>query len=196
MKILNLCDNWQGKCIFPEKTEFDFDAKVPGSAINDLINANRLPKDIFWRDNADSVQNFEKCDYVYKNTFEFSEKADSVILRFERIDTYADVFLNGKKIYHSENGNIRHDIDVSNVILHGKNKLEVRLYSPSEWVKDLPLRYGAFTKERMNTRRMQCTYGWDWVARFLTCGIGECSLLIHEDDKIFTENVYIATLDS
>ena len=195
MKILNLCENWKGKCIFPEKTELEFEARVPTSAINDLINAKHLPKDIFWRDNADAVGDFEKCDYVYTKRFEFSGRAEGAILRFERIDTYADVYLNKNKIYHSENGNIRHDVDVSEALVEGENELEVRLFSPSEWVKDLPLRYGAFTKERMNTRRMQCTYGWDWVARFLTCGLGECNLLIPEESVIYTENVYIVTTD-
>lgn len=30
---------------------------------------------------------------------------------------------------------------------------------------------GAFSDGRMYTRRMQCTYGWDWVNRFVTMGI-------------------------
>ena len=34
-------------------------------------------------------------------------------------------------------------------------------------------RSGAFTQERLYTRRMQCTYGWDWLMRFVTCGIGD-----------------------
>ena len=195
MKRIDLCGDWTGKCIFPDKRDFEFDGAVPGSAIFDLINAERLPRDIFWRDNADAVAEFEPCDYVYKKKFDFEGESRGALLRFERIDTYADVYLNGKKVYHSENGNIRHDIDVEDALLQGENLVEVHLYSPSVWVKDMPLRYGAFTRERMNTRRMQCTYGWDWVARFLTCSLGECSLLLPEEGKIFTENVYIATLD-
>ena len=196
MKTIDLCGAWSGKCIFKDRADFEFVGAVPGCAINDLINANCLPRDIFWRNNADAVIGFEACDYVYKKNFEYNYEAKSVHLRFERIDTYADVYLNGEKIYHSENGNIRHDIDVSDKIKSGENTVELHLYSPSEWVKDMPLHAGAFTRERMNTRRMQCTYGWDWVARFLTCGLGECSLIATEEMEILPENVYIATVDA
>ena len=195
MRSTDLCGAWNGECIFPDNSRYEFVGTVPGSAINDLINAAQLPEDIFWRDNADAVLRFENCDYVYKKSIEFRGEYKNVLLRFERIDTYADVFLNGEKIYHSENGNIRHDIDVTNRVKQGNNIVEVRLYSSREWVKDMPLYSGAFTCERMNTRRMQCTYGWDWVARFLTCGLGECSLIIAEDIEIFPENVYIATVE-
>lgn len=195
MKSFDLCGRWQGTCLFPDKSEFDFGSQIPGSAINDLIGAGKLPKDIFWRDNADKVRELEGCDYVYKREFEFCGEYKRIVIRFERIDTYADVFLNGVKVYHSENGNIRHDINVSDVICQGKNTLEVRLYSPTEWVKDLPLRRGCFTKERMNTRRTQCTYGWDWVARFVSCGLGECTLLAFEEIEILPEQVYVVTTD-
>jgi beta-mannosidase len=60
---------------------------------------------------------------------------------------------------------------------------------------DKPLRHGAFTRERMYTRRMQCTYGWDWVARFLTSSMGECEVLGFDEIEIPEENVYITTLD-
>ena len=196
MRVIDLCGEWEGECIRPDGSSFAFRGSVPGSAINDLINAKRLPQDIFWRDNATAVSEFENCDYVYKREFDFDVEGERIALRFERIDTYADVFLNGKKIYHSENGNIAHETDVTEIIEAGRNLIEVRLYSPSEWVKALPLRNGAFTTERLNTRRMQCTYGWDWVARFLTCGLGGCCLCVEEELEVRHENLYIATLDA
>ncbi len=191
----NLNGAWEGRCIISETDSFGFEGTVPGSAINDLIKAGKLPEDLFWRDNADKVTEFENYDYEYKKTFEFTGAADGAKIRFERIDTYADVFLNGEKVYHSENGNIRHDIDVSSALRNGENELTVKLYSPTKWVQGRPKRAGAFTTERMYTRRMQCTYGWDWVARFLTVGLGQCTLMIPEQDEVYTENVYITTTD-
>ena len=195
MRIIDLCGQWNVECLLGEGSKFDFSGNVPGSAVNDLINAKKLPEDIFWRDNAEAVSEYEKCNFIYKKSFEFHGEGKKTVLRFERIDTYADVFLNGIKIYHCENGNICHEIDITENILQGSNVVEVRLYSPSEWVKDMPLRRGAFTRERMNTRRMQCTYGWDWVARFLTCGLGQGSVIILDEFEILPENVYITTLD-
>ncbi len=196
MKTIDLCGAWSGKCIGQDGTAFDFTGTVPGSAIHDLVGAGRLPKNIFWRDNAEAVRAFEDCDYIYKKEFTYSGESKHLFLRFERIDTYADVLLNGEQIYHSENGNIRHEMNVTERIKQGENTLEVRLYSPSRWVKDMPLHTGAFTTERMNTRRMQCTYGWDWVARFLTSGLGECMLISMEDMEILPENVYLVTTDA
>lgn len=196
MKTIDLCGAWSGKCIGQDGTAFDFSGTVPGSAIHDLIGAGHLPEDIFRRDNAEAVRAFEDCDYIYKKEFTYSGESKHLFLRFERIDTYADVLLNGEKIYHSENGNIRHEIDVTEYIKQGENTLEVRLYSPTKWVEGRPARTGAFTTERMYTRRMQCTYGWDWVARFLTCGLGECTLLSMEDMEILPENVYLVTTDA
>ena len=79
----------RGRAFFSDKSEFDFDSQIPGSAINDLIGAGKLPKDIFWRDNADKVREFEGCDYVYKREFEFCGEYKRIVIRFERIDTYA-----------------------------------------------------------------------------------------------------------
>ena len=62
MKTMDLCGAWSGKCILKDKTDFNFDATVPGSAINDLIKAKKLPNDIFWRDNANTVSEYEKCN--------------------------------------------------------------------------------------------------------------------------------------
>lgn len=43
---------------------------------------------------------------MYQTTFECSEaflNADEIILRFEGLDTIADVYLNGKHLAHTEN---------------------------------------------------------------------------------------------
>ncbi len=195
MKKITLNGNWHGACIFPDGNTFNFEGRIPGSAINDLIKAGKLPEDIFFEDKADKVLDFELCDYKYSREFELNENFASAKLYFERLDTYCDVYLNGKMIHHSENGNIAHEIAVENYLKDGKNLLEICLFSPITAVKDKPERTGAFTKERMNTRRMQCTYGWDWVARFVTCSVGDASIMLYENDEVVTDDVYITTTD-
>ena len=196
MTTIFLNGTWNALCRFPNGRELSYDATVPGCAIHDLVQAGYLQNDLFWEKNADTLTAFESCDYVYRKHFCFEGDPSRATLVFDRIDTYADVYLNGERIYHSENGNIRHEIPVSHALLQGENELEVRLFSPVEWVKDRPKRDGAFTTERLHTRRMQCTYGWDWVARFVTCGIGACTLLLREADELPLDSVYIVTLDT
>jgi len=47
----------------------------------------------------------------------------------------------------------------------------VRFFSPIKAVEGKEKLVGNFTTERLHSRRMQCTYSWDWVERFVTCGI-------------------------
>lgn len=184
---------WKLTCLAPDAAPFTIDARVPGCAIADLVRDGRLPSDLFYRKNADATQAYEACDYVYETVCTLP-RAGEATLSFERIDTYADVYVNGRHVYHSENGNIRHDIPLEkDVLQEGNNTVTVKLFSPVTWVKDRPARSGAFTTERLHTRRMQCTYGWDWVARFVTCGLGACTLTLAEEDEVAIDGVYITT---
>lgn len=196
MQIISLNGAYRSKCIFSDGKSFEYEGHVPGSTVNDLVNAGKLPKDIFWRDNIDAVEGFELCDYVYERVFQFTGAMEGAILRFERLDTYCDVYLNGKLVGHTENGNVRHEFSVEGALKEGVNVLTVKLYSPIKAVEGKPKRSGAFTTERLHTRRMQCTYGWDWVARIISCSIRDCSLLIPDKDELTVNDVYIATLDT
>ena len=195
MKKISLNGNWCGKCISETGNSFEFIGEVPGSSINDLINAGKLPDDIFYGRNADTVKEFENCVYIYTRSFDYdlSSDYDMAELCFERLDTYCDVYLNGEKLGHRENGNISHSFDVSGKLIYGKNTVEIRFYSPILSVNGKKPRSGAFTTERLYTRRTQCTYGWDWVARFVSCGIGDAFLRLQKSDEVIPDGVYIYT---
>jgi beta-mannosidase len=189
MKKISLNGSWNGVCV----GRFDFKAQIPGCTIADLIANGRLPKDLLVGKNADAAVAYEDCDWIYAKTFVLGTLSDRTALRFERIDTYADIYLNGKFIAHTENGNVGHTFDVSKFLVTGKNILEVRLFSPIKAVENLPKRSGAFTTERLYTRRKQCTYGWDWEARFVACGIGETELVCYDSDETIVKSAYIFT---
>ncbi len=199
MEKFLLNGQWKAKC-FSADGDFSFDAKVPGSTINDLMNCGKLPKDIFWRDNSDRVQDFEKFDYDYEKTFNFEVKEGlKYILNFQRLDTYCDVYLNGNKIATTLNGFISHSFDVTNDLVSGENKLLIHFTSPVTAVEGKPHMPGAFTTERMHTRRVQCTYGWDWVARFVCCSIcGDVSIVSYDatsDIRIADKYIYTKYID-
>ena len=189
MERIGLNGAWQGKRV----GGFAFSARVPGCTIADLLENGYLPKDLLSGKNADAARAFENDDWIYTKVF-FQDKVDEkAILSFERIDTYADIYLNGALVAHTENGNIGYTFDVSDLVKLGENTLEIRFFSPVEQVRGLPKRSGAFTTERLYTRRMQCTYGWDWVARFVCCGIGNAALLCYEGGEISVKDTYIFT---
>lgn len=166
---LNGC--WQGECIDTNGTKkFDFTGNVPGCVHTDLVGKH-IPEDIFYRNNTDECQWIENCEWRYTRAFTLNEVPEKAKLVFEGLDTYADIYINRVYVGAVENMFISQSFDVAYILKKGENVISVHFRSPINEVKGLESREGAFTTERMHTRRMQCTYGWDWVARFVTCGI-------------------------
>ena len=197
MKKISLNGAWHGICIMPDGERFSMNATVPGSSINDLIHAGMLPGDIFMGMNADKVQEFERCDFEYSASFNAAPAdGESCELVFERLDTYCDVYLNDTLLGSCADEHFPHSFDVTGIIRSGSNDVRVYFHSPITMVDDLPRRNGAFTTERMNTRRTQCTYGWDWVARFISCGInGDVALVCRNSDELIVDRIYVYTKD-
>ena len=173
--------NYQGKRL---------SATVPGCVHTDLMQ-NGLLDDPFWRDNNQNMQWIEKEDWDYSCVFDASI-AKGAFLVFEGLDTYSEVYLNGVKLGETNNMFIPHRFNVSETLREKANTLRVHFRSPVKEVAGLPEMEGAFTTERMHTRRLQCTYGWDWVDRFVTCGIYRPVYLEYENG-IDVEDVYVAT---
>ena len=81
---------------------------------------------------------------------------------------------------------------VTSVLCIGENVLQVKFRSAVREVVGLPQASAAFTRERLRTRRIQCTYSWDWVDRFVTCGIyRDVRLIFRKANEI--EHVYVYT---
>ena len=191
MKNISLGGTWALSGNNPDTKEtLSLSALVPGSVLNDLVKADALKCDIFYRDNSEK---YEMWDWHYEKTFVLDEVAFHTELYFSKLDTYCDVYLNDAELCACQNGHIPYTFDVDGIVKCGENKIDVFFRSPIREVKDKPLAIGAFTKERMNTRRMQCTYGWDWVARFVTCGMGEVSLNSFAENEARVESVYVYT---
>lgn len=165
-------------------------ATVPGCVHTDLID-NGILRDLFWRDTPQSALWIEECEWTYQLTFDYHGELPATLV-FEGLDTYADVTLNGVPVGSTDDMFIPHRFDVSSHIKPTDNLLSVRFRSPIKEVSDLPLAEGAFTRERMNTRRIQCTYGWDWVDRFVTSGIYR-DVYLEYANGIDVEDVYVYT---
>lgn len=163
---------------------------VPGCVHTDLMNNGKIT-DIFWRDNNKDCQWIESCNWDYSCIFD-APKGEKVSLVFEGLDTYAEITLNGVKLGETDNMFVPHRFDVSDVLLEKENKLEVHFRSPIKEIEGRPEMRGAFTTERVHTRRMQCTYGWDWVDRFVTCGIYR-PVYLEYGNGVDVEDVYIYT---
>ena len=187
---MNLSGIWQCRVTDGAAHDYTIPASVPGCVHTDLQAAGILP-DLFWRDHNDLCQWVEDCDVTYTRTFVPETPELPSVITFRGLDTYCEIFLNGMKIGEADDMFIPWTFPATG-LRAGENTLEVRFRSPIREVKACPKRHGAFTTERINTRRMQCTYGWDWVARFVTMGIWrEVTLDVLAADRL--EHVYVWT---
>ena len=192
MEKIFLNGEWRATCFNTDgSVDFTFDGIVPGCAHTDL-SGTRIPKDLFYRDNTDASQWIESRDFEYNKCFTLDSVPENAKLVFCGLDTYADIYLNGNHVGYTDNMFIKHRFTVSDLLREGTNELTVHLYSPIKKVDGLPLLHGAFTQERMRTRRIQCTYGWDWVARFVTCGIWR-DVYIESNDGFSVKDAYVYT---
>lgn len=192
METLSLNGHWSGKCISPEgKEAFSFSGTVPGCVHTDLLGS-RIPADIYYRDNVDACQWIEECDWTYTKTFRLDTIPRKAQLVFEGLDTYCDIVLNGVSIGSADNMFISHRFDAKQALRIGENVLSVFFRSPVREVQGKEERPGAFTCERMHTRRIQCTYGWDWVARLVTCSIWR-DVYLDFAEGFAVKNAYIYT---
>lgn len=170
-------------------------ATVPGCVHTDLM-ASGVVQELFWRDNARHYQWIENEDWVYECTFD-AEKTVPATLVFEGLDTYAEIWLNGVRLGEADDMFIPHRFDVSAVLRPDGNVLRVCFRSPVREVAHLPERKAAFTAERLYTRRIQCTYGWDWVDRFVTCGIFRDVYLAYGNGiDVASAYIYTASVDA
>jgi beta-mannosidase len=150
-------------------------AKVPGTVHTDLYD-NKIIPNPFFGDNEKQLQWIENEDWECQTTFSISNEEinnENCILQFEGLDTYADVFLNEKKILIANNMFRTWNVSVKNELKIGQNTLRIVFFSAvkkgKEAAKKLP--YTLPGDEKIFSRKAQYQYGWDWGPRFVTAGI-------------------------
>nr|WP_321452544.1 glycoside hydrolase family 2 protein [uncultured Carboxylicivirga sp.] len=157
-------------------------ATVPGNVHIDLEKAGIIDNP-FYGTNEDSVQWIEHKDWVYSGEFSIDKETldfDNIELEFLGLDTYADVTLNGQRLFSSDNMFVAFSSEVKKYLKPGKNHLEVLFHSPIKTAMPLHEKskytYPADndrSKEHLSvyTRKAPYHYGWDWGPRFVTSGI-------------------------
>ena len=78
-------------------------AKVPGNHELDLFAAGKV-EDLFFGNNPDKIRRFtERMHCYYFRNFNVDKIETTPILRFDGLDCYADVFINGIKVGSYDN---------------------------------------------------------------------------------------------
>lgn len=188
MEKISLNGVWKCFGVNENNEPLSFCMKVPGTVHTGMME-NGLIKDLFYGMNVDKYMWIEKKCWTFIKEFDFCLNADTkkAEIEFLGLDTYCEVFLNNEKLGFCDNMNISYTYDVLPFLKDGKNILRLEFLPPTEQVKDVNYGIcdGAFSRDRIFTRRMQCTYGWDWVHRLVTMGIWrDVTLFINRFVKI------------
>lgn len=197
-QILN--GNWNLKIkgkdsgLIPEK---GIPVQIPGSVYSALLAGSYIP-DPYYRDNELQVLPLMDNDFTFSDTFMAEKKAgeyDSVLLRFEGIDTLADIFLNDIFLGSTCNMHRTYEFDVAESLREGENTLRVELHSPTRYIKEENEKvYTGGSWDAMegfpHLRKAHCMFGWDWGPRLPDAGIfREVSLLYIAKSRF--DSVYI-----
>jgi beta-mannosidase len=147
-----------------------------------LWHTGELP-DPFFGENEAKYQWIEDHEWLFRSKFFLNEaffNATTLRLDIPNLDTYAQIFLNGKPLATTENFFVHHQflIEVKDLVC-GYNSLELKIEAPISYHSKSD-RYKAFTYPAPNdagavkvaslTRKPQYQFGWDWAPRINTIG--------------------------
>lgn len=165
-------EKWQFK---NSKEQKWLTATIPGTVHLDLMN-NKLIPDPYKDENEKKVQWVENEDWDYQTNFKISSKELenlNIDLVFNGLDTFSEIYLNGKLLKKTDNMFRKWTIPVKKNLKIGENILLVKFKSSVNAGKELAKKVPFTMPEspRSFVRKAQYQFGWDWGPRLVTAGI-------------------------
>ena len=170
------------------------DAEVPGNFELDLERAGLLP-DLFLGTNTLLCQQYENRHLWYVKEFTLDKLPEGdAFLRFEGIDTFAEIYFNDEFVDYSDNMLIEHEYIVNDYLNLGKNKIIVHIhptviaareYEENALAVGLP-----YNEDSLHVRKAPYMFGWDIMPRTVSGGLWRGVSLI-EKPKHRIEDFYL-----
>lgn len=169
MVKLQLHENWQ----LCNVRKLDWvPAQVPGDIYAAFFMAGKM-SDPFFEDNEYQAKALMEEDYEYRTVFTYErakfENCQEIILRFEGIDTIADIYLNGCCLGKADNMHRVWEFPVRELLENGENVLRVIIRSPLKFMAEAFQKYKNRGNDDtiegfMHLRKAHYMSGWDWGA--------------------------------
>ena len=186
MEALILNGQWNLTATDVEKNNYgiengnEFKMNIPGSVQDTLIEQMIVP-DPYYADNELETMFIGKSDWSISRSFELCKK-DNYILKLEKVDTIATLFINDIKVKDFDNEHEIHFIDVTDKLKDGENTIrfdftasEKTAIKRNERLKyPVPCSHYKYDSPNRNlVRKTQCNAAWDWGLCLQTIGIYE-----------------------
>lgn len=175
------------------------DAEVPGDVHSTLLRHGRIA-DPFYDTHVEECRWVEDMAWWYRKEFHFERQLASdqfCELRFEGLDTYATVYLNGAEIGRHANMFTAAVFEVTGLLRQGRNRLAVRFDAVMAVTAAMDDRgmWFSYSPNRVWVRKAQMSFRWDWGPRLITVGIWkDVALHIYETAKIDSVFFYTAVI--
>lgn len=171
--------------------DIDCEGKIPGSLYSFLLDAGMM-NDPYWRDNEFGALALTHNDYTFSRTFNFVKGPYEYILRFEGIDTIADVYLNGVHIAHTDDMHITYEFNVTDTIHDGKNEISVICRNIHPYIKKKAAELDLMKNIQALAgfgyiRKAHCMLGWDWGPFLPDMGIWRSVSILSKDSARISE---------
>lgn len=152
---------------------------VPCSLYKTLLENNAIP-DPYYRENE--YISTQLCDggCEFEKRFTLTEdeikSADQIFLRFDCIDTLADVLLNGESLFYADNMHRVWEFPVNDKLIAGENVLLVKIKSPNKYIEEMYRKRPLWGVDSTMAgypyiRKAHCMFGWDWGPKLPDMGI-------------------------
>lgn len=158
-----------------------YSVQVPGDLLIDLYKNGRI-EDPYYAENLHRMRKYLEEEYIYRTKFLLSEIDNNVSIIFDGIDTYSEIYINGHLLGKTENMFLQYRFLITDKVKIGENVVEVRMLPHSRFIDEEYHGRGVFNTKRLQLRKAQCHFGWDWAPDLSGYGIWlPVRLEIHEE---------------
>ena len=188
--VINLSGKWTLK-----NDNYVLAGNVPGDVSDDFLQAG-LIEDPYFYDNYKDSSWITRADWWYEKTFsvQLADLSEHTYIRFDGVDTFSDVYLNGVKIGSTANMHLGYKLCVDGLLKDGENLLAVHLHNVYDAMgeEEQDKYCSIFHANRIFVRKAQCHFSWDWAPKFPGYGIYRDVMLVSEK-KAAVDSVAVET---
>ena len=177
-------------------------ATVPGNVELDLL-ASGLIEDPALDSQVYLLEPWETAQWRYRRSFPTPPVPEGgcCFLRFEGIDCFADIYVNGIRLGESDNMLIAHEFDLDGALRPEGEENTLEVYLRSSVIEGRSQITPSFSRnspspESVYVRRAPHTYGWDIMPRLVSAGLWRGVFLdVREKASIRDAFWYVEHLD-